>query len=199
MDSADNLYSRFVYWAKLILPLAALALLSTLFLFSTGRGTDSDLPYADIEAIARETRLTDPNFAGVTEDGTSYSVSARMARPAETGSDILVIDDLRADLTSADGLTVKIDASRGELNATTRQAELKDLARLSTSNGYEMETSGLQADFVTGAVQSTGPLEIRAPYGALTAGRLEFIPGDETRGTQMVFKDGVRLVYQPGQ
>jgi lipopolysaccharide export system protein LptC len=197
VESADNLYSRFVFWAKLILPLAALALLSTLFLFSTGRGTDSDLPYADIEAIARETRLTEPNFAGVTEDGTSYSVAADMARPAEAGSDILIIDDIRANLTSADGLSVRIDASKGELNATTRVAELKELARLSTSNGYEMETSGLWADFATGAVRTTGPLEVHAPYGTLTAGRLELVPGHDGIGTQMVFKDGVRLVYQP--
>ena len=44
-------------------------------------------------------------------------------------------------------------------------------SRLETSTGYAMETRGLTADLAAGTLQTDGALEVRAPYGSLTAGR----------------------------
>ncbi|NBT31608.1 MAG: hypothetical protein EBT13_06810 [Rhodobacteraceae bacterium] len=197
MWEADNFYSRFVGWSKIILPLAALALLSTLFLFAKGKGGETDLPYAEIEEIARETRLSEPNFAGVNPNGAVYELRANMARPMPENANILEIERIAANLTTIDGLRIEMSAGRGIANAAAKTVTLNNLARLSTSDGYLMETAGLSADFDAGRVESLGPLEVRAPFGSLTAGQMVIDQGLADQGTQMIFKQGVRLVYQP--
>ena len=62
MAVADNTYSRVVGWLKILLPLGALALLSTLFLFARGIAPVGEIPYAELEEIAREARISDPRL-----------------------------------------------------------------------------------------------------------------------------------------
>jgi lipopolysaccharide export system protein LptC len=68
---------------------------------------------------------------------------------------------------------------------------------LETSNGYTMETNGLVADLDAGTVTFDGALEVRAPFGAITAGRVTFQTDAGDLGQQMRFTDGVRLIYTP--
>jgi lipopolysaccharide export system protein LptC len=70
MRHFDNTHSRMVAWAKIVLPLFALVLLSVLFLFSGKADLTDALPYAqaDIDELAREQRLGAPEFAGLTRD-----------------------------------------------------------------------------------------------------------------------------------
>ncbi len=74
--------SRAAALAKLVLPLLALAVLSTLFLFADRSGPPP-LPYseAEIDALAREMRLGAPRYAAVTGDGAALVVSAAEVRP----------------------------------------------------------------------------------------------------------------------
>jgi lipopolysaccharide export system protein LptC len=75
-----NRYSRLVGGLKVVLPIAALALLSTLFLLSDPPDPDRALPYAEVDVaqLARELRLTQPRFAGVLPDGREITLVARM-------------------------------------------------------------------------------------------------------------------------
>ncbi|MEO0504251.1 MAG: hypothetical protein AAFZ14_13070, partial [Pseudomonadota bacterium] len=64
-------YSRFVAWLKVLLPLAALALLSTLFLLSRNTDPIAAVPFADDELLdrVRDEQITGPFFSGTTTDG----------------------------------------------------------------------------------------------------------------------------------
>jgi lipopolysaccharide export system protein LptC len=192
-------HSRLVAWAKIALPLAALVLLSTMFLFSKGGSNTQDIPFADIEDIARDQRIMEPYFAGVSADGTEFAISAQNAAPEPGNLNVLTIETIRATLETTSGTEVLIRAGHGQLDTDARQAQLAGLARLETSNGYQMETTGLMTDLATGRVESLGPLEVHAPYGQLTAGRLILETPEGATGQQMVFNDGVRLVYQQQQ
>ena len=193
----DNTYSRFVSWAKVVLPLLALALLSTLFIFARGIGGDGEIPYAKIEEIARQPRLSEPEFSGVTTTGATYAISADVARPGTEQPDDFAVEKIAMTIDTAAGLNIEITAGLGEFETQTNQIELSQLARVATSNGYLMETRGLIADVANGTVVSTAPLEIRSPMGQLTAGRLHIDTGNPDH--QMVFNEGVRLVYEPAK
>ena len=191
---SENSYSNFVSYAKVILPLAALALLSTLFLFARGNST-GDVPYADIEEIAREPRLTDANFAGMTNNGSSFAVTAAVARPDTTNPSNITVEKIDVDLQSAGGPTIDVSAGIGKVDTQAQVVTLDDLARVNTSSGYLMETNGLVVDIRAGTLVTTAPLEIHAPYGELTAGKMTITADGEN--AQMVFNEGVRLIYQP--
>jgi lipopolysaccharide export system protein LptC len=192
----DNLYSKFVGFLKITLPLAALALMLTVFLFARAPTQDSAVPYAEIEEIAREPRLSGAQFSGVADDGSVIQLTAETARPL---GDVLLVETMFASIDAVNGTHIDIRAGQGEINNATRIARLTGLARIETSNGYEMETAGITANLTTGQITSNGALEIQVPFGSLTAGQM-IIETPEGMGSQvMLFQNGVRLVYTPQQ
>ncbi|EBA14209.1 LPS export ABC transporter periplasmic protein LptC [Roseobacter sp. CCS2] len=197
MVPADNTYSQLVGWAKIILPLCALGLLSTLFLFARSTTEPSEIALAEVEAIAREQRVSAPEFSGLTDDGAVIVISANSARPHYTQPDKVSIDGIRLRMDNTDGSNIDVTATQGEIDGSTQIASFLGLARLVTSSGYEMETNGLIAELETGLVTSNGLLEIRAPFGQLTAGKVTFQVASEDIAQQMLFTDGVRLLYVP--
>ena len=196
MATYDNAYSRLVGWLKILLPLAALGLLSSMFLISGGPRGDDAIPFAEIEELAREQRISQPAFSGVADDGSVVSVQARSARPEGGGA--LSVEGLSARLDATDGSHVTLAAGSGAILNGGREARLDGLVRMGTSTGYEIETMGLTAALDTGRVESLGEIAARAPFGEITAGGLTVEPGpDETQGTRLLFHSGVRLVYEP--
>lgn len=193
MAAFDNSYSRMVGWLKIILPLAALGLLSTLFLFNADRGTQDAIPFAEIEELAREQSISEPYFSGVAEDGSIVTLSARSAKPSDEGG--LEIQALAADLRATDGTSVTMSAGSGRVEDNGRRAVLDGLVRVETSTGYRIETTGMDASLETGRLSTIGPLQARAPFGELTAGGL--VVDSTNAGSQLLFTDGVRLVYTP--
>ncbi|KKK72711.1 hypothetical protein LCGC14_2901140, partial [marine sediment metagenome] len=104
MRGHDNSYSRLVAWLKVALPLLALAILSTVFLVAERRGTRNEIPYSrgEIDEILREQRIRNPNYAGVTKDGSAVAFSADSARPeAVTGTGGVQADKLIGTMTAA--------------------------------------------------------------------------------------------------
>lgn len=196
MGPRDNFHSQLVGWAKIILPLCAIGLLSTLFLFARGTATPDERALARIEAIARDQRLTAPEFSGVTDDGATVVVSAKTAQPHSSQPDTVAIADIALRMNAPDGVAIDVTAIEGEIDGRAEIARFLGLARVITSNGYELETNGLIADLKSGVVTSDGVLEVRAPFGAIAAGqvRFDFAEGD---GQQMLFTGGVKLLYTP--
>ena len=197
MASYDNFHSQLVVWTKIILPIGAIALLSTLFLFARGTNNSGEIPFADIDAIARDQQISEPQFSGVAADGSIIEITAKAAKPQQGSLGTLSISEPLLTLNAVDGTSLTIRAGEGILDNATQRAELTGFARLDTSSGYSMETGGLIAALNTGEITSTGPLAIRAPFGAIDAGRVSFTVTEDGTGQQMRFTEGVTLVYDP--
>jgi len=195
MATYDNFHSRLVSWTKIVLPLSALGLLSTLFLFARGGEADGTIPIVEIDALAREQGITAPQFSGVTDDGAMIQLTADTAKPDSENT--LTIQAPLLQLNAPDGTSMTIRAGTGVLDNAAQRAELTGLARLEASSGYIMETAGLSADLAKGRFTSLGPLEIQSPYGALTAGQVDIFSAESNLGQQMHFTNGVKLIYTP--
>ena len=75
-------HSRLVKAAKVVLPFAALAILSTLFLLPRPVDPTRAIPQfgIDIEDLASDPRVTTASYAGVLEDGGALTVTAATLR-----------------------------------------------------------------------------------------------------------------------
>ena len=195
MGRADNLYSAFVGWMKVLLPLAALVLLSTIFLLARGTNNVQTIPYAELAAIAREQGMTNPNLSGVTDDGSAVSITAAALRPSTADAFSIIAPVLVLD--AVDGSRVEVSAGEGAIDGRQKRMTLTGLVRLGTSSGYMMETTGIEADLASGVLSSLGPLEVQAPFGTLTAGKVVVMTSADGLGQQMVFNAGVHLLYDP--
>ncbi|MFC2969928.1 LPS export ABC transporter periplasmic protein LptC [Acidimangrovimonas pyrenivorans] len=201
MARFDNAHSRLVAWLKILLPLAALAILSTLFLFSRTIDPSRAIPFArvDVKELAREPRITGPNYAGVTSDGTAVTLSARTAKPdADNGASAT---GLHARLDTPDGARTDITAGDGAVDPTAGKMVLEGGVKVISSTGYTIDAAKLTGALGKTDVQSDGPVRASGPLGTLDAGAMHLRqePGTtaEPGGYVLVFKDGVKLVYQP--
>ena len=200
MATADT-YSRIVLWLKVALPLAALAILSTLFFVAETLDPEAAIPYAevDVERILREQGATAPNFGGVTADGVKIALSAAAIRPAADDRNRWTGTTLTANFDLPSGAVITLDSPEGIVDATQRQAILQGGAVLTSTTGYRVTTEQIVASFDEGTVVAEKGIVAEGPPGTITAGRmvLNRVDGDPPNH-HLVFEDGVRLVYQPG-
>ena len=197
MAGKDNRYSVFIGWAKVTLPLVALALLSTIFLFSRQADDAERIPMSDIDAIAGNPRISSPTFAGVADDGSVVSLSAAEIRPIADRPDSFAISSAKLSFVAVDGSHIDLSAGAGEVDGAERRAFFTDGVQLTTSTGYALETHGARADLRAGTIETEGDLSVRAPYGHLDAARLRVTTDPERHRTRLLFDGGVRLLYDP--
>ncbi len=192
MTTYDNLYSRLVAWLKIVLPLAALALLSTMFLLSRGYDTPTTLPFADVDVdeLAKEQRVQSPNYSAMTRDGSAILVTAETARPDLTNRDLILAADLHAVIETAAGVTYDLVADRGRIDNETSLARLIGNVVVETSRGFVLTTEALTTSLEQTDLESDADVLITGDRGTIEAGKMIL-----TGGSHLVFKDGVKVVY----
>lgn len=195
----DNAHSRLVAWAKIVLPLAALVLLSTLFMLSRKVDPTNAIPYAqvDVEELAREPRVTAPEFAGMTEDGAALTVTAKTARPDPDGGAGASASSLSARLETTGGLSADLTAAEGRIDPASGQVSFFGGVEVSTSTGYRMQSARIEARTDRSELTAPGAVHATAPMGELEAGRMTLRSTDAGATHELVFNGGVKLVYHP--
>lgn len=196
---ADNAYSRFVFWAKVLLPLAALAILSTLFLVAETLDPDKAIPYAevDVEKILREQGVSRPQFGTRTQSGVEISMSADAVRPVLGANARFRGTELVALIALPNGRSIDITSPEGLIDIPGSEVILRGSARLSTSDGYRVLTDQLVTRYDIVFAQSPGPVSASGPGGTIDGGSMVLSEDETTGDVTLVFKDGVRLIYQP--
>ena len=192
----DNLHSRIVMILKVTLPLVALVILSSLFLFSREIDPEDAIPYADVEIADRlaQPRMTGAGFSTVTSDGATLTLAADEATPSEGGGRVT---GLKGELSTADGFRAEISAGSGQLDNNAGTVVLDAGVRLATSTGYEVTTDRLTLGTDRSFMESGGAVLATAPIGQLEAGGLRMDVTGDGKTHLLVFNKGVRLIYQP--
>ncbi|MDE4134329.1 LPS export ABC transporter periplasmic protein LptC [Phaeobacter sp. QD34_3] len=192
-------YSRMVAYLKVLLPLTALALLSTLFLISRGIDTDAVIPFAqkEIEERMRGQQITGPFFSGTTADGDEIMVTASVARPGSSSGNGAMASDLEAVIRMAQGGRMTLVAETGTIHPGQDMARFTGNVRLTSVDELVVETEELETSLSSLRVQSPGAVRATGPMGTLTAGQMLITAQSEGAPVQMLFKNRVKLVYDP--
>ena len=186
--------SRLIAWLRVLLPLAALAILSTLFLLGRTPDPDDALPYAEVDAedMVRDPRMTRPEFAGVSKSGAEVTVTADRASPLQ-GSDSAA-EALRLTWRAQDGLAADLTAPHGKIDGDV--IHLNGGVRVTTSDGWAMTVPVLDTNTTSGLMTGEGGMTAFAPFGRVDADRMEMTRNAD--GQHVLNLTGsVRLVYQP--
>ncbi|MEL6168922.1 MAG: LPS export ABC transporter periplasmic protein LptC [Pseudomonadota bacterium] len=195
----DNLYSRIVAWLKVILPLAALGIMSTVFIFARAPDVERAIPYAPVsETFSGDERVGEPNYMGMTEDGSSITLVARVIRPSATDPDVMEGENLSAELRTQSGSEVDIVSDTGTINQANKRALLAGSVGITTSNGYVVTTERLISHLDETHVETEDTVHATGPIGTLVAGRM-ILSAANGQGYVLDFNGGVELVYQPGK
>lgn len=194
-------YSRMIAWLKVILPLAALGLLSTLFLLSRSINPTSTIPFADteIEERLRTQQITGPKFSGTTDAGDKVSITASVVRPASGETRHPEAEDLRAKIDLTKGGQITLRSNFGELTPAGDIVVFRDAVVITDSQGLEVHTEHLHALLSRIEAETEGAVTATGPIGTLDAGRMQLTSDADGQNVRMVFTNGVKLIYDPKQ
>ena len=198
MARGSDFHSSLVTGVKIVLPLIALGLLSTVFLISRKVDPSKSLPVAqfDVRQRARDAGATNPSFAGVTVQGDQVRIDAASARPDADTPKVLHVQDVAARLNLVSGAEITIDSHKARMDQESLTLRFEGDVHIVTSSGYDIRTQSLSARIDRLFAASPGRITGTGVLGELTAGRMVLDKPDGT-GAQMLFTDGVKLVYNP--
>ena len=194
-----DFHSRLVAWMKIILPLAALGLLSTLFLISRHVDPTKAVPVAqiDLEQRAQDLGATKPAFAGVTSGGDQVTFRADRARPDRDDARRILANEVSAQLRLVSGAVIDITSDSADMHQSKLTATLDGNVDVITTTGYVIDTDRLNTRLDELYAETPGEVTATGPLGDLEAGRMLLTSDEETGTAHLLFTDGVKLVYTP--
>lgn len=179
---------------KVALPLVALAIISSLFLFSRSITMQGALPIADVDIKdrMREPKMTKVDIATTNDAGATIEIIADAVVPIGTDKARAISADGK--ITSVTGEVTTLTATLLTYDDSAATAELTGGVRV-TSLGYVMTSDAFDIDITAASLESRGAVVAVGPLGQLDAGRMT---AQQTKGgVVLVFNSGVKLVYTP--
>ncbi len=193
-------YSRLIVFLKVILPLIALGLLSSLFLLSRSTDPTAILPFeeAGVTERLRDSLVTAPHYEGMTDRGDQLTVTASTAKPGKEG-EFAKARDVNAVIEMTGGNNVTLESLTGSFDPSGDFARFTGNVQIETTTGYRLITDALDSRIRRLELRSDGPVAGDGPFGTLDAGRMELTTDPDTKIAYLRFIDGVKLIYDPKQ
>ena len=188
------LRTRIVQLLRVVLPLAALALLSVLFLLARRPDPEAVIPYArgSFDGLSDAPGIGTPEFTAVTGDGAQVTLRAARAVPGEGDSGRA--QDVTLDWRFRDGRLMLVAAPAARLEGD--RLTLDGGVRMTLSSGWEVTAPEMQADTRADLLAAPRSVTVLAPFGELEAGAMRLGPA-EGQGRVLELNGGVRLLYRP--
>ena len=191
-------YSRSVRWMKVALPIAAIGLIFLIFLMGKDRGAVIDLSDArNAAALGAGLKLENPRFAGKTENGDPFVLTARSALPDGAMPDQIDLDAPTGEIRLRDGIKLIVEANDGRMYRKDEKLDLMGNVTLVTSNGYKARTDRVNLDLATKTVVAPGAVSAEGPNGSIRADRLKVNRATpEDRDVTIRFEGNVKVIYR---
>lgn len=193
-----SLYSRYVSVAKVILPLIAIALLATVFLFTSERTIDGGFEFSKTDLVSLEAGLlvSKPRFSGSTAGGDEYNFIAEYLRPDAPKPTIVQAERISGEIHYLQGTTVQISAQEAVVGLEDRTVRLSKGVSVVFSDGFRASSDNLFAELNESRLTTNGPVTALSLMGNISAGnlRVENVLKDGEENQMIWFEKGVKLV-----
>ncbi len=191
-------HSRWVQFLKVVLPLAAILLLSTVFLLSRSIDTNVSVPFSGQEIDERLTDqvITRPDYKGVTRKGEEIRVEARRASQGSTG-DNPTAAEVQGRFGLSNGGEITLESNTGMIRPDKGTATFSGNVVITTADGIQVTTELWNTSLEEIRGDTPGKIDGTGPIGDFTAGRMTFGTEKTDGPVHILFTDGVKLIYEP--
>ncbi|MEM1004036.1 MAG: hypothetical protein AAGK26_01545 [Pseudomonadota bacterium] len=193
-------YSRMVQFFKVLLPLAAILLLSTVFLLSRSIETDVSVPFTqqDIEERLAGQVVTQPNYRGTTRKGEDVQIEAGQATQGTDGA-VPTASEFRGRFGLLNGGVITLDSNSGLIRPDNGTATFVGDVLITTTDGIQVTTDLLNTSLEEIRGDTPGQVNGTGVIGTFSAGRMTFGTEKKDGPVHILFTDGVKLVYEPAK
>jgi lipopolysaccharide export system protein LptC len=189
-------YSQIITFSKLVLPLAALLVLSLMFLFSGRPDPNQALPLAARNADSElgQQGMTNPRFTMVTGSGRQLELIASSTEPIDPDANQILATNVTAEITRLTGARDQITADQAFWNSQTSDTRLTGNIVATTPEGYRLDTDELSINAASGDIIAPVAVLITSDGISLEAGQMAITGPSDHQVAH--FQGGVRLLYE---
>lgn len=191
-------HSRRVQFFKVVLPLVAIAMLSTVFLLSRSIETNVSVPFSqkDIDERLADQVVTQPNYQGTTRKGEDIQIEASRATQGTEG-EAPTAAEFRGRMGLLSGGVITLDSNSGLIRPDKNTATFIGDVVITTTDGIVVTTDLLNTALDEIQGDTPGQVDGTGIIGDFTAGRMTFGTEKKDGPVHIIFTDGVKLVYEP--
>ena len=188
-------HDRIVRYAKLGLPLIALAFLLLLAIAPFDQRGDVSfiLDKKEVDKAAERMRIETARYTGEDNRGNKFEITAQRAIQQSSDQPVVSIEGMQARLGLAQGPLV-MAASRGRYDLDTQQVDVLGPVRVAGADGYRLDTRDVTVDLKDRTMVSHGPASGAMRLGQFQAGQLSADLGER----KVVLHGGARLKIVQG-
>jgi lipopolysaccharide export system protein LptC len=201
MSLGNDRYTRFVTVTKVVLPLIAIGLLGTVFLFTNDDSLEGGFTFskADLDTLESGMQIVKPRMFGSNSNGDLYDFVADALLPDSLTPSLVEAQKISGEIQYQTGETVQLSAGKAEFMLEGNQLRLSGGMLVVTSDGSRVTGEGLLADLDTGKLISNGAVSATSPLGNIQAGnfRVELVGVDDEEKQMIWFENGVMLSFKP--
>jgi lipopolysaccharide export system protein LptC len=154
---------------KYLLGLGVMLLLASLILWPLLYSIDQPLKLTFNALETKEAQpktMVNPRFHGLDKFNRPFNIKADDA--SQQGESLVALKNISGDMAVQNNQWVMLEATEGLANTENKTLHLTGKVRLYSSEGYEINSTSVDADLNTGIATSTVPVQIQGPLGLLT-------------------------------
>ena len=187
-------HTNWVRILKVLLPLSAALVMVSFFAVSwVGSMTPEGL---EIESVAvRDGKLImqNPVMSGQGSDARPYNMRALRAIQDLTTPDVIVLEEIVADLPINDQDKAVLNAASGTYDRTAQTLVFDQPFTVTSDSGIAAELQSADIDLEAGELTSSAPVSIRSGEASVVAQSMKM----QDKGRVIIFEDKVRMTINP--
>lgn len=198
-------YSRIIRGLRIALPIAAVCLFASIFLFSktTSFRPGILLTNPQIRDLAQGEKITNPHFSGLTSGGDAFLVTADSALPDAPDPRFVDLERPNSTISFEDGRQIHSVSNSGVLDLQENGATMVDQVVVTTSDGWVLYSDRLELNYDSGNAHSPEAVFGTGPFGTVESEEMTLVQDlhRHAGGGKGVlqFKNNVKVVYTPEQ
>ena len=199
MALSQNLHIQLMTGLKYLLPMIALGLLSVMFYMSQSVPQESIIPDSERQLYDRVNgpQVNAPYFTGVTGAGDRLSMSAISVKSDQPGDEELAIDQVVLRIKTGPNQDILASSDSGLIRNEKGLLVMEGNVQIVTNDGYQLSASRITSKLDALWLSAEGPVKGTSAAGVLEAGSMEILRNPDTGDLQFIFKDGIKLIYDP--
>ena len=191
-------YSRFIFFAKILLGFASVLIFVGIFFFSSSNKMQNS-----VTVISKDVRIGvkyqayNARIKGFTSDGSSFDFRAKSLDPSKKDNNVVIITEPKGLILFPNKEKVNFSAEFAIFNIINKNLSFKGKVMLTDSQGNFINTEELTANFEKKRLTSSKFVNTKTSIGSINSGGLKYFYGSkvENKKRDMILDNGVNIEF----